>query len=107
MAHQSLHVAVQGMSVVSAELGVGTLERGVARGLGLLDAVQTVRIIIEFGNARSDTNPLRWALAVWLCWELFFDSVDAILEFQRVYLRNFAATYWPLLRFDGMRSSGS
>ena len=36
-AHQSLHGAVQSMSVVSSELGVGSLERGVSGGLGLLD----------------------------------------------------------------------
>lgn len=42
IAYQSLHVAVQGMSVVSAELGVGALEGRVARGLRLLDAVRMV-----------------------------------------------------------------
>jgi hypothetical protein len=36
---QSLHVAVKSMSVVSSELGVGTLERGVTGSLGLLDSV--------------------------------------------------------------------
>jgi hypothetical protein len=36
---QGLHVAVQSMSVVSAELGVGTLEGGVTGSLGLLDAI--------------------------------------------------------------------
>ena len=36
-AHQSLHGAVQSMSVVSSEFGVGSLERGVSGGLGLLD----------------------------------------------------------------------
>lgn len=36
--YQSLHGAVESMSVVSPELGVGSFERGVAVGLGLLDA---------------------------------------------------------------------
>lgn len=40
---QSLHGAVKSMSVVSAELGVGSLEGRVSRSLGLLDAV-TVRL---------------------------------------------------------------
>lgn len=39
--HQCLHCAVQSMSVVAAELGVGTLERWVAVGLWLLDTVKT------------------------------------------------------------------
>ena len=38
-AHQSPHGAVQGISVVSAELGVGTLQGGVTVGLGLLNTV--------------------------------------------------------------------
>lgn len=37
--YQSLHGAVQSMSVVSAELGVGSLQRGVTRSLRLLDTV--------------------------------------------------------------------
>lgn len=36
--YQSLHGAVKSMSVVSAELGVGSLEGRVSRSLGLLDA---------------------------------------------------------------------
>ena len=38
-AYQSLHGAVERMPVVSPELGVGAVQRGVALGLGLLDAV--------------------------------------------------------------------
>lgn len=38
-AHQSLHGAVQHISVVASELGVGTLEGRVSGGLGLLDTV--------------------------------------------------------------------
>lgn len=37
--HQSLHRAVQHISVVAAELGVGTLQGWVSGGLGLLDTV--------------------------------------------------------------------
>lgn len=37
--YQSLHGAVESMSVVSAELGVGALQGGVTRSLGLLDSV--------------------------------------------------------------------
>jgi hypothetical protein len=42
---QSLHVAVKSMSVVSSELGVGTLERGVTGSLGLLDSTRELAII--------------------------------------------------------------
>lgn len=38
--HQSLHGTVQSVSVVAAELGVDTLERGVTVSLGLLDTVR-------------------------------------------------------------------
>lgn len=38
-AYQSLHGAVQSVSVVAAELGVGTLERRVSHGLRLLDTI--------------------------------------------------------------------
>jgi hypothetical protein len=37
--YQSAGSAVQSVSVVSPELGVSTLQRGVSGGLGLLDAV--------------------------------------------------------------------
>jgi hypothetical protein len=37
--HKSLHGAVQSMSVVPSELGIGAVERGVSVGLGLLDTV--------------------------------------------------------------------
>ena len=36
---QGLHVAVKSMSMVSSELGVGTLKRRVTGSLGLLDSV--------------------------------------------------------------------
>lgn len=38
--HQSLHGTVQSVSVVAAELGVDTLERGVTVSLRLLDTVR-------------------------------------------------------------------
>lgn len=41
--YQSLHGAVQSMSVVAAELGVGTLQGGVTEGLRLLDTVRSMR----------------------------------------------------------------
>ena len=37
-AYQCLHGAVQSVPVVPPELGVGALQRGIPRGLGLLDA---------------------------------------------------------------------
>lgn len=37
MSYQSLHGAVESMSVVSSELGVGSLEGRVSGSLGLLD----------------------------------------------------------------------
>lgn len=53
-AHQSLHGAVQSISVVASELGVGTLERRVSGGLGLLDTVflapDNVSIIIHLSS---------------------------------------------------------
>jgi hypothetical protein len=39
VAYQSLRSAVKSMTMVSPELGVGSLQRRVSRGLGLLDAV--------------------------------------------------------------------
>ena len=39
-AHQGLHVAMEGVTVVTAELGIGSLQRRVSRGLGLLDTAQ-------------------------------------------------------------------
>lgn len=44
IAYQSLHVAVKSMPVVAAELGVGTLERRVSCGLGLLDTIEAVSV---------------------------------------------------------------
>lgn len=38
--YQGLHGAVQGVTVVAAELGVDTLQGGVTVGLGLLDTVR-------------------------------------------------------------------
>jgi hypothetical protein len=43
-AYQSLHVAVKSMSVVSSELGVGTLKRRVTGSLGLLDSTRELAI---------------------------------------------------------------
>jgi hypothetical protein len=40
LTYQGSHGAVQSMSVVSSELGVGSLERRVSVGLGLLDTAQ-------------------------------------------------------------------
>lgn len=41
-AYQGLHVAVQSVAMVSAELGVGALQGRVTRGLGLLDTVASL-----------------------------------------------------------------
>lgn len=43
MTNQSAHSAVQSMSVVPSELGVGTLERRVTVSLGLLDTALPTR----------------------------------------------------------------
>lgn len=40
MSYEGLGSAVESMTVVTAELGVGSLQRGVPRGLGLLDAAK-------------------------------------------------------------------
>jgi hypothetical protein len=59
MTYQRLHGSVKSMSVVSSELGVGSLERWVTVGLGLLDSVSSVRwaleslLILEVGRTRS------------------------------------------------------
>lgn len=42
--NQSLHCAVESMSVVSSELGVGTLEGWVSGGLWLLDTARRCKI---------------------------------------------------------------
>jgi len=48
---QGLHVAVKSMSVVSSELGVSALQRGVTRSLGLLDTVpvRLARLVVLRG----------------------------------------------------------
>ena len=52
--HQSPHGAVQRMPVVPPELGVDALERGVALGLRLLDAVfRPLSAIGSFQSART------------------------------------------------------
>jgi hypothetical protein len=52
-AYQSLGGAVERMPVVSPELGVGTLQRGVPLGLGLLDAIALASL------AHVDASPNR------------------------------------------------
>ncbi len=79
-AYQSLGGAVERMPVVSPELGVGAVQRGVALGLGLLDAV-AVSLLASVGAARGLVvaswevrYPFRCALRDWLCWDEFLDS---------------------------------
>lgn len=55
--YQRPHRAVQRMPVVSPELGVGAFERGVAVGLGLLDAVE---------SAMSATSSIHLSIAAQL-----------------------------------------
>lgn len=75
LSYQSPGGAVQGMAVVATELGVGTLERGVPRRLGLLDAAEGNRVKLRFGDLnRRLAYPLRCALRDWLCCEEFLDS---------------------------------
>jgi len=45
--YQGSHGAVKSMSVVASELGVGTLERRVSVGLGLLDTVRVVMSVVR------------------------------------------------------------
>lgn len=86
IAYQSTHGAVKGMTVVAAELGVDTLQRGVPRGLGLLNAgvpllsagspsssltlsAAQMNFRRSFAaNVRGEASyPLRCALRDWLC----------------------------------------
>ncbi len=77
-AYQSLGSAVEGMPVVSPELGVGAVQRGVALGLGLLDAVRGLVVShLDGCSGQFDVGvpyPFRCALRVWLCWDEFLDS---------------------------------
>ena len=76
-AYQGLGGAVERMSVVAAELGVGAVERGISHGLGLLDAAELFRQLPGCcqWTPRGWPYPFRCALRDWLCWDEFFDSV--------------------------------
>ena len=78
-AYQSLGGAVEGMPVVSPELGVGAVQRGVALGLGLLDAVRGFPVsyldaVAGVVRSWAVSYPFRCALRDWLCWDEFLDS---------------------------------
>ena len=60
MSYQSLHRAVERMSVVPSELGVGTLERRVSVRLGLLDAVQLVNITSLVASRSYSNRGIIW-----------------------------------------------
>ena len=60
-AYQGLHVAVKSMSMVSSELGVGSLERRVTRSLRLLDT--TPESAILHNNEKSRYVPVSVRLA--------------------------------------------
>ena len=68
------------MSVVPAELGVGAVERGISRGLGLLDTAESIPSASQGSQwttaTMAGTYPFRCALRDWLCWDEFFDSVE-------------------------------
>jgi len=66
IAYQSLSSAVQSMLVISPELGVNTLERGVPLGLGALDAVEIVILVFGIsicGRSSSKLVPVAVRLA--------------------------------------------
>lgn len=90
--------------MVSAELGVGTLQGGVSGGLRLLDAVkcQSVDVVVVGKIFDSNTDPLRWAFFHWLAWDEFFDSVNCLLVHHIIGLvvSNGAITYWPFLLIE-------
>ncbi len=69
--YQSLGGAVERMPVVAAELGVGAVQRGVALGLGLLDAVRDLPVSLLgaalLGIVVRGPYPFRCALRDWLC----------------------------------------
>jgi hypothetical protein len=68
------------MSVVPAELGVGAVERGISRGLGLLDAAESIPSVSQDSQwttaLMAGPYPFRCALRDWLCCDEFFDSVE-------------------------------
>lgn len=94
---ERLHRSVQRVLVISSELGVGALERGVAEGLWLFDTVilyvsipvgfvwflfldsvavgSTGEIIGRWERSWIRSYPLRCAFFDWLCWDEFLDSV--------------------------------
>ena len=76
--------------MISPELGVDTLQRGVPLGLGALDAIEIVLLvsgIIDADSLRQSSYPLRCALRDWLCWDAFFDSVEFVnlCNYKRVF----------------------
>lgn len=69
--YKSSHGAVESMSVVASELGVGTLERRVSVGLGLLDTVVVVGSADAFVHSfihRSIHPSIVWRSASVVVW---------------------------------------
>jgi hypothetical protein len=64
MSYQSLGGAVESMSVVSSELGVGSLEGRVSGSLGLLDTARGSKLTEHFVNfSKIEDQPVTVSLA--------------------------------------------
>lgn len=76
------------MSMVSSELGVGTLEGGVTRSLGLLNTARESATLSTMEI--RDKYPFLCALRDWLCWELFFDSAIMSVIWQFPLIQSYS-----------------
>lgn len=102
---EGLHRSVQRMSVVSSELGVGTLERGISVGLWLLDAVLKRNTLVDDVHKMQASNPAqigsptRFGEPSWLgCAETSSWILAEVRRRPFIFLRG--ATYWPSRRYQ-------
>jgi hypothetical protein len=82
--------------VVSPELRVGTLQRGVSRGLGLLDTavvLLSVQLVCLNHSTIDVPYPFRCALRDWLCWDEFFDSAKSVNNSPEMVFESIRVTH--------------
>lgn len=111
--YQGSHGAVKSMSVVASELGVGTLERRVSVGLGLLD---TVRVVVSVASFSSVWSMAKWVVVVsrreYRCVPVLVGLLGLVVlrrvlglcrilsAFHQQVYQHAVATYWPLRRLE-------
>ena len=107
--YQSLHRPMQRMPMVPPELGIGTVERGIAVRLWLFNANHRKTgqprdhdhgyLTFRQSELRLErTDPLRCAFLLWLCCEEFFDSVKRSLALRGSAGWEKGGAHWPSRR---------